>query len=71
MWWRLVLSLEEQVTLIASVESLVVNMKAKDEQITFMMEKITMLTGERSITSNQKQHLSFQEEGENWTKKVV
>ena len=40
--------LEEQITLLTkSMEILVANVKEKDEQITFMMNKITMLTGKR------------------------
>ena len=46
-------SLEEQAAFLAkSVESLPVSMKVKYEQITFMMEKITTLTREKSATSN-------------------
>ena len=48
-------SLEEQVALLAkSVESLAANVKAKDEQIAFKMEKITTLIRENPATSNQK-----------------
>ena len=53
-------SLEEQVALFAkSVESLATIVKAKDEQIVFMMEKITTLIGEKLTNSNQKQHIGL------------
>ena len=59
-------SLEEQVAFIAKImESLTASKKTNDEQITFMMEKITTLTRAKPKTSNQKQHLSLQEKGEN------
>ena len=52
--------LEEQVAFLAkSVESLEVSMKAKDEKIAFIMEKITTMTREKPTTLNQNQHLSL------------
>ena len=42
------ISLKEQFSLIPrSMEMLAASVKEKDEQITFMMNKITMLTGKR------------------------
>ena len=47
-------SLGEQVALLTkSVENLVANMKEKDEQIAFMMKKITSLTKKEATTSEQ------------------
>ena len=53
------------------VSTLAFSMKAKDEQIAFIMEKITMLTAEKPTPSNQNQHPSLQEECENSANEVA
>ena len=53
-----------------SVKNLVASIKVKDKQIAFIMEKITTLIEEKSNNSNQKQHLSLHEEGENSANEV-
>ena len=64
-------SLEKQVAFLAkSVKSLAANMKKKDEQIAFIMEKITILIGEKPTTSNQNQFPSLQEECGNLANEV-
>ena len=66
------MSLKEQVTLLAkSMEILVANVKEKDEQIAFMMNKITTMTGKRSATSEQNLNLNLHEKEEKDRKSVV
>ena len=65
-------SLEEQVALLAkSMEIFAASVKEKDEQIIFMMNKITTLTEKRSTTSMQNLNLNLHEKEENSTKAVI
>ena len=62
-------SLEEQVALLAkSMKMLAASVKEKDEQIAFMMNKITSLTGKDAATSEQSQNPSLHEKKENSAK---
>ena len=62
-------SLEEQVTLLEkSMEMLAASVREKDEQIAFMMNKITSLTGKDAATSGQSQNPSLHEKKKNSAK---
>ena len=62
-------SLEEQVALLAkSMEILTANVKKKDEQLAFMMNKITSLTGKEAATSEQSQNPSLYKKKKNSAK---
>ena len=64
-------SLEEWTIFLANiVEALMTPVKEKDEQIAFMMNKITSLTSKRLVTMEQKHDPSLQEKAKN-TSKVV
>ena len=64
-------SLEEQVALLAkSMKMLATSVREKDEQITFMMNKITSLTEKDAATSGQSQNPNLHEEKENSAKAV-
>ena len=55
-------TLEEQVALLAkSMEMLAASVREKDEQIVFMMNKITLLIGKDAATSKQSQNPSLHE----------
>ena len=61
-------SLKEQVAILAkSMKMLAASVKKKDEQITFMMNKITSLTGKDAATSEQSQNPSLHKGEENST----
>ena len=63
------ISLEEQVALfVKSMEMLAIRVKKKDEQIAFMMNKITSLTRKGSTTSEQNQNLNMHEKEKNSVK---
>ena len=64
-------SLEEQVALLAkSMDILAVSVKEKDEQIAFMMNKITLLIGKEAATLEKSQNPSLHKEKENFVKVV-
>ena len=63
------ISLEKQVAILAkSMEMLAASVKEKDEQIAFMMNKITLLNEKWATTSEQNQNPNLHEKEENSTK---